>query len=72
MRNEFSAYVIRDGDWFVALCPEIPEAHGQGLTEEEAVSDLGEAIALIFEYLREEAARTTPSSARRGTVVVAR
>jgi predicted RNase H-like HicB family nuclease len=30
MRNEFTAVIERDGDWFVAWSPEIPGANGQG------------------------------------------
>ncbi len=29
MRNEFTAIIERDGDWFVAQYPEVPEANGQ-------------------------------------------
>ena len=72
VRNEFSAYVVRDGDWFVAFSPEIPEGNGQGRTEVEAIESLGESIALIFDYLREEAAQKAPPGARPGVVVVAR
>jgi predicted RNase H-like HicB family nuclease len=30
MRNEFTALVERDGRWYIAYCPEIPGANGQG------------------------------------------
>lgn len=30
MHNEFTALIERDGDWYVAYCPEIPGANGQG------------------------------------------
>jgi len=30
MRNEFTAVIERDGDWFVAWSPEIVGANGQG------------------------------------------
>jgi len=30
MRNEFTAIIERDGDWYIAFCPEIPGANGQG------------------------------------------
>jgi predicted RNase H-like HicB family nuclease len=42
MRNEFTAVIERDGKWFIAYCPEIPGANGQGRTKDEA-------IALILE-----------------------
>lgn len=49
MHSEFTAIYERDGDWFVAYCPEIPGANGQGRTKEEASGSLAEAIALILE-----------------------
>lgn len=47
MHNEFTAIVERDGDWFVAYCPEIPGANGQGKTMDECRKNLAEAVALI-------------------------
>lgn len=70
MRNEFTAIVERDGDWFIAYCPEIPGANGQGRTREECISDLAEAIELILEDRREDALRGIPKDAIRGTVVL--
>jgi Uncharacterised protein family (UPF0150). len=29
MHNEFTAVFERDGDWYIAYCPEIPGANGQ-------------------------------------------
>lgn len=49
MNNEFSAIIEQDGDWFIAICPEIPGANGQGRTREEAKQSLGEAIEMILE-----------------------
>ena len=54
MRNEFTAIFQQDGDWFIAYCPEIPGANGQGLTREEARQNLADAIALILEDRRED------------------
>jgi hypothetical protein len=31
MHNEFTAIIERDGDWYVAYCPEIPGANGQAV-----------------------------------------
>lgn len=55
MYNEFMAIIERDEDWFIAYCPEIPGANGQGHTIEECKRSLAEAIALILEDCREEA-----------------
>ena len=70
MRNEFTAIIEEDGDWYVAYCPEIPGANGQGRTKEEARKSLADAIALILEDLREDALRGVPPEAERCTVVV--
>ncbi len=70
MHNEFTAIIERDEDWFIAYCPEIPGANGQGHTSDEARSSLGEAIALILEDRSEDALRGVPESAIRETVVV--
>lgn len=70
MRNEFTAIIERDEQWFVAYCPEVPGANGQGKTLEEARANLAEAIALILEDRREDAMRGLPDDAVRETVVV--
>jgi hypothetical protein len=49
VRNESTAIIEREGDWFIAYCPEIPGANGQGRTQEEAKQSLAEAIELILE-----------------------
>lgn len=54
MRNEFTAIIERDENWYIAFCPEIPGANGQGKTQEEARGSLAEAIALILEDRREK------------------
>ena len=53
----FTAEIFREGEWFAAICPEIPEANGQGRTQEEALTSLRAAIELVFED-RREAPRT--------------
>jgi len=70
MHNEFTAIIEKDANWFVAYCPEIPGANGQGRTKEEARDSLASAIALIHEDRREDALRGVPSDAIRDTVVV--
>jgi predicted RNase H-like HicB family nuclease len=49
MHNEFTAIIERDGEWFIAYCPEIPGANGQGRTKEERLQSLAKAIELILE-----------------------
>lgn len=70
MHNEFTAIIEKDGDWFIAYCPEIPGANGQGRTQDAARDSLGNAIALILEDRREDALRGVPADAIRETVVV--
>lgn len=70
MRNEFTAIIERDGEWFVAYCPEIPGANGQGRTKDEAREDLAAAIALILEDRRQDALRGLPPEATQEVVTV--
>jgi predicted RNase H-like HicB family nuclease len=70
MHNEFTAIIERDGEWYIAYCPEVPGANGQGRTKEEARASLAAAIALILEDRREDALRGVPVDAERETVIV--
>lgn len=70
MHNELTAIIERDEEWFIAYCPEIPGANGQGRTKEEARTSLIKAIALILEDRREDALRGMPADALCETVVV--
>jgi predicted RNase H-like HicB family nuclease len=70
VHNEFTAIIEKDGDWFIAYCPEIPGANGQGRTKEEARESLGEAIALILADRREDALRGVPADAEQDTVTI--
>ena len=48
MRNEFTVVIeppTEDDPWFIAYCPEIPEANGQGRTKEEVLENLRDGIA---------------------------
>ena len=71
MRNEFTAIVERDGDWFIAYSPEVSGANGQGRTRDEALESLAGAIALVLEDRREDGLRGIPADAERTTVLVA-
>jgi predicted RNase H-like HicB family nuclease len=70
MHNEFTAVVERDGKWFVAYCPEIPGANGQGETKAECLKSLSAAIDLILEDRRDDALRGLPADAVRELVAV--
>ena len=70
MRNEFTAIIERDGEWYIAYCPEISGANGQGHTEEECIANLRNAIDLILEDRRKDALRGIPKNAERQIVAV--
>jgi predicted RNase H-like HicB family nuclease len=70
MRNEFTAIIEQDREWYVAYCPEVPGANGQGHTVEECRTSLAEAIALILEDRRQDALRGVPPDAIKEVVVV--
>jgi len=70
MRNEFTAIIEQDGQWFIGYCPEVPGANGQGRSVEECRTSLAEAIALILQDRREDALRGLPENAVRDVVVV--
>ncbi len=70
MHNEFTAVFERDGEWYVAYCPEIPGANGQGRTKDEARRSLADAITLILKDRREDGLRGLPPGAERETVII--
>ncbi|HEX4797537.1 MAG TPA: type II toxin-antitoxin system HicB family antitoxin [Humisphaera sp.] len=70
MRNEFTAIIERDGEWFIAYSPEMPGANGQGRTKEECRQSLADAISLILEDRREDGLRGVPDDAIREVVTV--
>ena len=70
MHNEFTAIIEKDSEWYIAYCPEIPGANGQGRTKEEARQNLSDAIALILEDRREDGLKGVPPDAIRETVTV--
>lgn len=70
MHNEFTAIIERDDEWFLAYCPEVPGANGQGKNKKEAITSLSEAIGLILQDRREDALRGLPSDAQKELVAV--
>jgi predicted RNase H-like HicB family nuclease len=70
MHNEFTAIIEHNGEWYIAYCPEVPGANGQGRTIDECRQSLAEAIALILEDRREDALRGVPENAIKDVVVV--
>ena len=70
MHNEFTAIIEKDEDWYIAYCPEIPGANGQGKTKEECLKSLSEAIRLILDDRRRDAMRGIPQDAVSDVVAV--
>ena len=70
LRNEFTAIIERDGEWYIAYCPEVPGANGQGLAKKECLESLRQAILLILEDRREDGLKGVPPHALREVVVV--
>lgn len=70
MHNEFTAIIETDGEWYIAYCPEIPEANGQGRTKDESRPSLADAISLVLADRREDGLRGVPPEAVRETVIV--
>lgn len=70
MKNEFTGVFERDGEWFIAYCPEVPGANGQGRTVDECRESLIEAIKLILEERRQEGLAGVPRDALQETLVV--
>ena len=70
MLNQFTAIIEKDGDWYIAYCPEIPGANGQGRTIEECKESLSAAISLILDDRRIDALRGVPEDAIRDMVLV--
>ncbi len=63
MRNEFTALIERDGEWYIAYCSEVLGANGQGRTLEECRESLSDAIALILEDRRQDGICGDPTQA---------
>jgi predicted RNase H-like HicB family nuclease len=70
MRNRYTAFVQKDGKWFIAFCPEVPEANGQGKTREDCLQNLAASIELVLDYKREQALEKAPKGAEQTAILV--
>ena len=61
MKQTLTAILTREGDGFVALCPEV-DVVSQGATVEEAKANLREAVELFFECASDEEVRQRMAS----------
>ena len=48
VQQSYTALLQKEGDWYVALCPELDVA-SQGPTVEQAIANLKEAVELFLE-----------------------
>ncbi|HTG45016.1 MAG TPA: type II toxin-antitoxin system HicB family antitoxin [Verrucomicrobiae bacterium] len=70
MRNRYTAVIQRDGKWFIAFCPEVAEANGQGKTRQECLESLASAIELVLDYKREQSLENAPKGAEQTSILV--
>ena len=59
----FTAVFHKTDDWWVAWVEELPGAHTQGKTLEEARENLKEAVSMILEANRERSRHDTRNAA---------
>jgi len=51
---EYTAIIEQTSDgWYIAHCAEVPNAHTQGVTLEEVIENLKEAVELVLSCERE-------------------
>jgi predicted RNase H-like HicB family nuclease len=70
MKHEFTAIYVRQGEWVIAYCPEVPGANSQGRSKDEARENLVEAVSLILEVRLEDGLRDEPDDAEREILVI--
>ncbi len=70
MHNEFNAIIEKDGKWFIAYTPEVPGANGQGMTKDECLKSLSDAIQLILKDRREDVMRGLPKNAIKEKIII--
>ena len=63
MAHKLTAILERDGEWWVAECPEVPGACAQGETKEKCLENLSEVTGMVLEHIREKATSDLPEGA---------
>ncbi|MDA1275077.1 MAG: type II toxin-antitoxin system HicB family antitoxin [Verrucomicrobia bacterium] len=71
LNRQFTAIVQRDGNWFIAFCPEVAGANGQGRTRASCLKSLVQAIKLMVKINEEELAGHCGADAEWTLVTVA-
>ncbi|CAN5505303.1 type II toxin-antitoxin system HicB family antitoxin [soil metagenome] len=57
MKNEYTAVVKQDGDWWIGWIEEVPGVNCQEATREELMETLRVTLAEALEWNREDARR---------------
>jgi len=70
MLGQFTAIFEKGEKYYIAYCPEVPGANGQGESIEECRESLKDAVKLILKDRLEDALRGIPDNAVRETVVI--
>ncbi len=71
MKGELTAIIEKAPEGgFVAICPEVPGANGQGETVEEAKENLKEAVTLILEDRLDDIKRGLPADVIQETIAI--
>lgn len=70
MKRQFSAIVKKTDQWYIAFCPEVPGANGQGKSRAECLEDLTEAVKLMLEVNREQTVREVGKGAEETLITV--
>jgi len=70
MEKLTAIYEHTDDGWWVVSVPEIPGAHSQGRTREEAREMIQDAVRLLLEVRREDAEREANEAGRAGKEVI--
>ncbi len=55
MRNEYTAVIKQDGDWWIGWIEEVPGVNCQESTREELIESLRDVLREALELNREEA-----------------
>ncbi len=55
MRQDYTAVIQRDGEWWIGWVEEVPGVNSQGATREELLENLRDALREALEMNREDA-----------------
>ncbi|MHB1309297.1 MAG: type II toxin-antitoxin system HicB family antitoxin [Limisphaerales bacterium] len=70
MKRQFTAILKKTDKWFIAFCPEVPGANGQGKTRTACLEDLTTAVELMLEVNREQILRQVGTGGEEARITV--